>query len=91
MRIAIYTQVSTSSQDTQNQLVQLRAFAATQGWTVVLELVDVASGKNGDRQQFKALFAAASRREFDSVLFWSLDRFSRGEGVLRALSVSHSA
>jgi DNA invertase Pin-like site-specific DNA recombinase len=84
MRIAIYSRVSTDKQDTQNQLVQLRAFAATQGWTVVKEYVDIASGKNGDRQQFKALFAAASRREIDSVLFWSLDRFSR-EGVFETL------
>jgi len=34
--------------------------------------------------QFKAMFAATSRREFDCVLFWSLDRFSR-EGVLETL------
>ena len=84
MRVAIYSRVSTDRQDTANQLVQLRAFAATQDWTVVKEYVDIASGKNGDRQQFKALFAAASRREFDSVLFWSLDRFSR-EGVFETL------
>ncbi len=84
MRIALYSRVSTDRQDTQNQLVQLRAFAATQDWTVVKEYVDIASGKSGDRQQFKALFAAASRREFDSVLFWSLDRFSR-EGVFETL------
>ncbi len=30
------------------------------------------------------LFAAASQRKFDVVLFWSLDRFSR-EGVLETL------
>ncbi len=84
MKIAIYSRVSTNSQDTQNQLAQLRAFASTQGWVVVKEFVDIASGKNGDRQQFKSLFAAASRREFDSVLFWSLDRFSR-EGVFETL------
>ncbi|HYV75806.1 MAG TPA: recombinase family protein, partial [Candidatus Binatia bacterium] len=30
------------------------------------------------------MFAAASRREFDMVLFWSLDRFSR-EGVYETL------
>jgi DNA invertase Pin-like site-specific DNA recombinase len=84
MRICIYSRVSTDKQDTQNQLRQLRAFAATQGWKVVKEYVDVASGKNGDRQQFKQLFTAASRREFDSVLFWSLDRFSR-EGVFETL------
>jgi hypothetical protein len=46
--------------------------------------VDQASGKTADRPQFKALMARASRHEFDLVLFWSLDRFSR-EGVLETL------
>jgi DNA invertase Pin-like site-specific DNA recombinase len=82
--IAIYSRVSTDQQNNQNQLDQLRAFARSQDWTVVREYVDVGSGGNGDRQEFKALFAAASRREFDLILFWSLDRFSR-EGVLTTL------
>jgi DNA invertase Pin-like site-specific DNA recombinase len=30
------------------------------------------------------MFAAASRREFDVVIFWSLDRFSR-EGTVETL------
>ncbi len=84
MKVAIYSRISTSTQDNQNQLRQLRAFAKTQGWSILREYVDVASGKNGDRDQFKALFAAASRREFELVLFWSLDRFSR-EGVFETL------
>jgi DNA invertase Pin-like site-specific DNA recombinase len=83
-KIAIYSRVSTDQQDNQNQLDQLRAFAQTQGWKIVHEFVDVGSGGNGDRQEFKALFAAASRREFGLVLFWSLDRFSR-EGVFETL------
>jgi DNA invertase Pin-like site-specific DNA recombinase len=45
IRIAIYSRGSTDIQDTANQLVQLRAFAATQDWTVVREYVDIASGK----------------------------------------------
>jgi DNA invertase Pin-like site-specific DNA recombinase len=84
MNVAIYSRVSTNTQDNQNQLKQLRAFAKTQGWSVVREYVDVASGKSADRDQFKALFAAASRREFELCLFWSLDRFSR-EGVFETL------
>jgi DNA invertase Pin-like site-specific DNA recombinase len=84
MDIAIYSRISTDKQDNQNQLAQLRAFAKTQGWRIKHEYLDVASGKNGDREQFKALFDAASRRAFDLVLFWSLDRFSR-EGVLETL------
>jgi DNA invertase Pin-like site-specific DNA recombinase len=37
------------------------------------------SGTKGERHRkaFAALLAAAARREFDLVLFWSLDRFSR--------------
>jgi DNA invertase Pin-like site-specific DNA recombinase len=83
--IAIYCRISTDKQDNQNQLDQLRAFAATQGWTIRREYVDIASGKNSDRDQFKELFKAASRREFDFVLFWSLDRFSR-DGALQTLT-----
>ncbi len=84
MDIAIYARISTDRQDNQNQLDQLRAFAATQGWRVVHEYIDIASGKSSDREQFKAMFSAASRREFELVLFWALDRFSR-EGVLETL------
>ena len=84
MDIAIYSRISTDKQDNGNQLAQLRTFASTQGWHIKCEYIDVASGKDGDREQFKALFTAASRREFDLVVFWSLDRFSR-EGVFETL------
>jgi len=50
----------------------------------VHEYADRVSGKHGDREAFQDMFAAASRREFDIVLFWSLDRFSR-EGVYATL------
>src|SRR5580658_9307906 len=85
MDVAIYARISTDKQDNQNQLDQLRKFAASQRWHSNREYVDVATGKHGDREQFKALFKAASRREFELVLFWSLDRFSR-EGVLETLT-----
>src|SRR6202140_617825 len=84
MDIAIYSRISTDKQDNGNQLGQLRAFAHTQGWHIKREFVDGASGKNGDREQFKALFDSASRRDFALVLFWSLGRFSR-EGVFETL------
>lgn len=86
MRVSLYSRVSTKDkgQDVENQLSQLREFCSRQGWTIVHEYADHASGKRSDREQFKLLFAAASRREFDIVLFWSLDRFSR-EGVYETL------
>jgi DNA invertase Pin-like site-specific DNA recombinase len=87
MRTALYARVSTrdKGQDTENQLVQLREFAKTQGWMVTGEYVDRATGKHSDREQFQRLFQDASQRKFDMVLFWSLDRFSR-EGVLETLN-----
>lgn len=86
-RIVLYARVSTKDkgQDTENQLGQLREFCVKQDWTVIAEYVDHVSGKTADkRPQFLAMQAAASRHEFDLVLFWSLDRYSR-EGVLPTL------
>jgi DNA invertase Pin-like site-specific DNA recombinase len=87
MRIALYARVSkrTGTQDTENQLAQLREFGRVQGWSIVHEYVDRATGKHSDRQQFQKMFKDASQRKFDLVLFWSLDRFSR-EGVLETLN-----
>jgi DNA invertase Pin-like site-specific DNA recombinase len=83
--VAIYARVSTrDKQDTENQLVQLREFAAKQGWTVFREYVDHESGGTANRTEFQKMFEAASRRKFDLLLFWSLDRLSR-EGVLPTL------
>ena len=86
MKAAIYARVSTSDrrQDPENQLEQLRAFAATQGWEIQGEYIDYESGRSAERAQFRRLFENASRRRFDVVLFWALDRFSR-EGALATL------
>ena len=87
MKIALYARVSTRDrgQETENQMVQLREFAAKQGWTIYREYVDHESGAKADRPQFRAMFQDASQRKFDLLLFWALDRFSR-EGVLETLT-----
>lgn len=84
--VAIYSRVSTKDkgQDVTNQLRQLREFCSKLGYSVVREYVDYTSAKTGERDAFKQMFEAASRREFDVVLFWALDRFSR-EGVFETL------
>jgi DNA invertase Pin-like site-specific DNA recombinase len=56
--------------------VQLRDFAAKQGWIVVAEYVDRESGAKSDRVEFQRMFADASKRKFDLVLFWASDRLS---------------
>lgn len=89
LKIALYARVSTKDkgQDYANQLLELKTFVerkASEGWLLSTEYVDKASGKSADRPAFRKMLEAASRKEFDLVLFWSLDRFSR-EGVLETL------
>jgi DNA invertase Pin-like site-specific DNA recombinase len=89
MRVALYARVSTrdKGQDYENQLRDLRDFVtrkATDGWVLGQEYLDKASGKSAERPAFRRMFEAASRKDFDLVLFWSLDRLSR-EGVLETL------
>ena len=60
------------------------SFCIPRAGIICREFADQASGKRSDREQFQAMFVGASRREFDLVLFWSLDRFSR-EGVYETL------
>ncbi len=85
-RVALYARVSKDdgSQDTANQLDELREFCARSGWLIAHEYIDRVSGARSDRPQFAKLFDDASKRKFDVVLFWALDRFSR-EGTLATL------
>lgn len=79
MKVAIYARVSTTGkgQDADNQLEILREYSQHMGYQVYGEYVDEVSGGNADRPRFKKLFEDASKRRFDLVLFWSLDRWSR--------------
>jgi DNA invertase Pin-like site-specific DNA recombinase len=85
--IALYGRVSTKDkgQDTENQLLQLRAFVAAQpGWTIYREYTDQKTGRTADRPEFQLLFQHAYEKRFQLCFFWSLDRFSR-EGATDTL------
>lgn len=81
-RVAFYARVSTDDkgQDADAQLLELREYASRSGWEITKEYKDEASGKNGERSQFKAMLKDATRRRFDAVVVWALDRFTR-EGI----------
>lgn len=79
-RVALYARVSTENQTTDNQLIELRTVAERAGWLIVKEYVDEAiSGAKGrdKRPAFDNLLKDATRREFDMVLAWSVDRLGR--------------
>ncbi len=87
-RVAIYLRVSTDDQHAENQLLQLREFCELwEGHELVVEYVDRESGTRGrrERKDFDRMFADATRRRFDVLLFWALDRFSR-EGIRKTIA-----
>ena len=79
MRVAIYTRVSTAQQTTQNQLIELRELAQRAGWTIVDEYSEVVSGTKGssDRSELARMLLDASRKRFDKIVVWSVDRLGR--------------
>src|SRR5476649_436529 len=75
-KVAIYVRVSTAGQTATNQLLELRDYVAARGWTAV-EYADQISGATDRRPGLDALLKDARRREFGTVLVWSLDRMGR--------------
>jgi DNA invertase Pin-like site-specific DNA recombinase len=85
---AIYARVSTVEQDLSGQEAELLAYLERRGWAlfgVYREKVS-ASGKV-EREQYDRLLAdARSRsREFNRVVVWSLDRWSRDPSFVKAI------
>jgi DNA invertase Pin-like site-specific DNA recombinase len=78
IRAAIYCRVSTMDQTTQNQLPDLRAYAAARAWTVENEYLDEGiSGSKKARPGLDKLMSQARKRKFDVCLVWRFDRFGR--------------
>ena len=85
-RVAIYARVSTTKQETENQVAQLREYAARMGWTVAEVLKETEHGWEPDRAKLQELLDLARFREIDIALVWALDRFSR-QGVAATLKL----
>jgi DNA invertase Pin-like site-specific DNA recombinase len=78
-RVAIYLRVSTLDQTTANQERELRE-ASRMGCEVVKVYRDHGiSGAKGrdERPQFDRLCRDATKREFDAIMAWSVDRLGR--------------
>jgi len=87
MKVCIYCRVSTSNQDTANQLQILTDWANQRGFEVVnIYEEEESAWKDGHQKKLSALIADARMRRFQAVLVWSLDRLSR-EGALAILSL----
>ena len=79
-KVIIYARVSTSSQDYDRQLHDLRDYAARQGYEVVKEYSEKISGakKVEERQAMKELLDYTSKTKVDKILIYECSRLSRG-------------
>jgi DNA invertase Pin-like site-specific DNA recombinase len=78
MNAAIYARVSTTDQNCDLQLRELREYIARREWTPAGEYVDAGySGSKTSRPALDRLMADASRHAFDCILVWKIDRFGR--------------
>ena len=79
-RAAVYLRVSTDKQTVENQRRELRQVAERRGWQAVEEYTDAgisgAKGRDG-RPGLDRLLKDASRRKFDVVMAWAIDRLGR--------------
>jgi DNA invertase Pin-like site-specific DNA recombinase len=88
-RAAIYARVSTRNghQDPETQLLALRQVAERAGWQIAGEYVDhgISGAKRRDkRPEFDRLLKDATRRQFELVMAWSVDRLGRSLQALVA-------
>ena len=76
----LYVRVSTDKQTVENQELQLRQIAERRGWEVVEVYNDAGISGAKDRKQRPGLdrmLNDASRRKFDVVMAWAIDRLGR--------------
>jgi DNA invertase Pin-like site-specific DNA recombinase len=79
-RAALYVRVSTDAQTVENQIAELSRVAEHRGWEIVEIYRDAGiSGAKGrdKRPGLDAMLNDASRRKFDVVMAWAIDRLGR--------------
>ena len=87
MRAALYLRVSTDGQTTDNQRLALALVAERRGWTITATYEDagISGAKSRDKRPgFDAMLKDATRRRFDVLLFWSIDRLGRSTAAVAA-------
>jgi DNA invertase Pin-like site-specific DNA recombinase len=78
MKAAIYGRVSTTAQDTNLQMREVRQFVQRRGWQIAEEYIDKGiSGSREKRPALDKLMSEAKRRRFDAVVVYRYDRFAR--------------
>lgn len=81
MNVVIYARYSCSGQreeSIEGQLQVCQKYARENNLTIIKKYIDKAkTGRSDDRPQFQQMITDSGKREFEAVLVYSLDRFSR--------------
>jgi DNA invertase Pin-like site-specific DNA recombinase len=79
-RVALYVRVSTDRQTLKNQRLELDQVAQAHGWHIVQVFSDegISGAKGRDKRPgFNGLLLGVTRKDFDLVAAWSVDRLGR--------------
>jgi len=77
--VAVYLRVSTSHQTTENQFRELIDVCNRNRWQIVGLYEETISGTKGldERSELNRMMLDATRKKFDKVVVWSVDRLGR--------------
>ena len=77
--VAIYVRVSTASQTTENQLIELTEVCERNKWHITNIYNETISGTKSvdERAELNRMLQDASRKKFSKVVVWSVDRVGR--------------
>jgi len=84
MKVAIYSRVSKETSDNDNQLIILRDYCQKMNYEIHDEYIDVVSGGSPNRPEFNRMMKDASKRKYDMLFFYALDRLTR-EGTRQTI------
>ncbi len=86
--VALYVRVSTQEQDLEGQERQLRELCEARSWEVVEVYKEKVSAwkKTSVRSEYDRLHRDLPLRKWDTVVVWSLDRYSRAQQAWTAMA-----
>ena len=87
MKVALYARVSKAdeSQNPENQLMRMIAYANERGWDIIGQYVDKASGADVNRPRLRQMLNDARARRFSLVLTTKIDRIARSSLNLKQI------
>ena len=79
-RVCLYARVSKTSQSVERQISELEIVAARNNWEIVDRFIDhgISGAKGRDaRPELDRMMKDSTKRKFDVVMVWSIDRLGR--------------